>query len=201
MVRKGEILSQALSDVSDELLDGARELFEKSEEDVGNAQELFYKKRQAVKRKMIYAMSTVAAAACILIVLGVGITTLSKKRAVPEIYYNGIVLDEKGVTAQAQDESAVVSYSLEREAVRGEAEFALHIKARGSFTIEASSGEFMPDGTKVISADDEADVLWSVEPCEDAYLTVNAGTYSVEVKLHLDGETGEWLLMTQQGND
>ena len=29
MVKKGEILSQALSGVSDDLLDGARELFEK----------------------------------------------------------------------------------------------------------------------------------------------------------------------------
>ena len=33
MVKKGEILSQALSGVSDDLLDGARGLFEKSEDD------------------------------------------------------------------------------------------------------------------------------------------------------------------------
>ena len=40
MVRKGEILSQAMSGVSDELLDGARELFEKSEEEIAQAQQL-----------------------------------------------------------------------------------------------------------------------------------------------------------------
>ena len=62
MVKKGEILSQALSGVSDDLLDGARGLFEKSEDDVIKTQELFRRKKQAVRRKMIYAMSAVAAA-------------------------------------------------------------------------------------------------------------------------------------------
>ena len=56
MVKKGEILSQALSGVSDDLLDGARGLFEKSEDDVIKTQELFRRKKQAVRRKMIYAM-------------------------------------------------------------------------------------------------------------------------------------------------
>ena len=54
MVKKGEILSQALSGVSDDLLDGARELFEKSEDDVIKTQELFRRKKQAVRKKMIY---------------------------------------------------------------------------------------------------------------------------------------------------
>ncbi len=200
MVKKGEILSQALSDVSDELLDGARELFEKSEDDVIKTQELFYRKKQAVRRKMIYAMSAVAAA-CILIVLGTGITALSKRGDMPKVYYDGVMLDERGVAAQVQDEPAVVSYSLERSAVRNESEFALHIKARGSFTIEASSGEFVSEGTSVISASDEADVVWAVQPDEEAYLTVNTGTYSVRVSLYFDEETGAWMLKTQKGND
>lgn len=200
MVKKGEILSQALSDVSDELLDGARELFEKSEDDVIKTQELFYRKKQAVRRKMIYAMSAVAAA-CILIVLGTGITVLSKRGDMPKVYYDGVMLDERGVAAQVQDEPAVVSYSLERSAVRNESEFALHIKARGSFTIEASSGEFVSEGTSVISASDEADVVWAVQPDEEAYLTVNTGTYSVRVSLYFDEETGTWMLKTQKGND
>ena len=108
MVKKGEILSQALSGVSDDLLDGARGLFEKSEDDVIKTQELFRRKKQAVRRKMIYAMSAVAAA-CILIVLGRGITVLSGKGQIPEVYYDGVMLDEGGVTAQVQNEPAVVS--------------------------------------------------------------------------------------------
>ena len=93
MVKKGEILSQALSGVSDDLLDGARGLFEKSEDDVIKTQGLFRRKKQAVRRKMIYAMSAVAAA-CILIVLGRGITVLSGKGQIPEVYYDGVMLDE-----------------------------------------------------------------------------------------------------------
>ena len=189
MVKKGEILSQALSGVSDDLLDGARGLFEKSEDDVIKTQELFRRKKQAVRRKMIYAMSAVAAA-CILIVLGRGITVLSGKGQIPEVYYDGVMLDERGVTAQVQNEPAVVAYSLERSAVLEESGFTLHIKARGSFTIEASSGELIPYGTSVMSASDEA-----------AYLTVNAGTYSVKVSMCFDEETGEWKLRTQKGNN
>lgn len=200
MVKKGEILSQALSGVSDDLLDGARELFEKSEDDVIKTQELFRRKKQVVRRKMIYAMSAVAAA-CILIVLGRGITVLSGKGQIPEVYYDGVMLDERGVTAKVQNEPAVVSYSLERSAVLEESGFTLHIKARGSFTIEASGGELIPYGTSVMSASDEADIVWAVQPDEEAYLTVNAGTYSVKVSMCFDEETGEWKLRTQKGNN
>ncbi len=198
MVRKGEILSQAVSGVSDELLDEARELFEKSEEEISQAQKFYERKRQAVKRKMLYAMSTVAAA-CIFIVAGIAF--LSAKQGIPKVYYDGALLDGSGTAAgvQAQDEPDVASYSLERSISHGEYEFTLHIKARGSFIIEASSGVFVPDDENVISASDEADIIWAVEPYEGAYFTVSAGTQSVRVELHLDEEAGLWTLRTVKG--
>ena len=200
MVRKGEILSQAVSNVSDEILDGARELFEKSEEEISQAQELYDKKRQAVKKKIIYAMSA-AAAACIFIVAG--ITFLSAKQGIPKVYYKGMLLDANGVAVdtQADDEPDVVSYSLKAGNYQKEYEFTFSIKARGSFIIEASSGVLMPDGSTVMPAEDEADVIWNVEPYEGAYLTVSAGKSSVRIELHLDEETNLWMLRTSKGKN
>lgn len=201
MVRKGEILSQAMSGVSDELLDGARELFEKSGEETAQARQLYEVKRQTAKRKMIYAISAMAAAACIFIVLGTGITLMSLRQHTPKIYYDGVLLDGGGmaVDAQLDSEPYVVSYSLERSVSNEKSEFALHIRARGSFIIEASGGEFVENGGNVMPASDEADIVWAVEPYEGAHITVSAGTHSVKVELHLDEETGQWLLRTAQG--
>lgn len=200
-MRKGEILSQAMSGVSDELLDGARELFEKSGEETAQARQLYEVKRQTAKRKMIYAISAMAAAACIFIVLGTGIILMSLRQHTPKIYYDGVLLDGGGmaVDAQLDSEPYVVSYSLERSVSNEKSEFALHIRARGSFIIEASGGEFVENGGNVMPASDEADIVWAVEPYEGAHITVNAGTHSVKVELHLDEETGQWLLRTAQG--
>lgn len=44
MVRKGEILSQAVSGIGDDLIEGAKELFEKSESEITQAQNEFAKK-------------------------------------------------------------------------------------------------------------------------------------------------------------
>lgn len=193
MVSKGEILSQAVSNVSDELLDGARELFEKSEEEISRTQ----KRRQAVRRKMIYAMSAIAAA-CIFIVAGIAF--LLAKQGIPRVYYDGTLLDGSRIVAdgRAQDEPDVAAYSLERSVFEDEYELTLHIKARGSFRIEASSGVFVPDGESVISASGEADVTWAVEPDEGVYLTVSAGTHIVRVELELDEDTGLWMLKTEK---
>ena len=45
MVRKGEILSQAVSGIGDDLIEGAKELFEKSESEITQAQNEFAKKK------------------------------------------------------------------------------------------------------------------------------------------------------------
>ena len=200
-MRKGEILSQAMSGVSDELIDGARELFEKSGEETAQARQLYEVKRQTAKRKMIYAISAMAAAACIFIVLGTGITLMSLRQHTPKIYYDGVLLDGGGMAVEPQldSEPYVVSYSLERSVSNEKSEFALHIRARGSFIIEASGGEFVENGGNVMPASDEADIVWAVEPYEGAHITVSAGTHSVKVELHLDEETGQWLLRTAQG--
>ena len=200
MVKKGEILSQAMSNVSDEILDGARELFEKSEEEISQAQELYDKKRQAVKKKIIYAMSE-AAAACIFI--AAGITFLSAKQGIPKVYYQGMLLDANGVAVdtQADDEPDVVSYSLKAGNYQKEYEFTFSIKARGSFIIEASSGVLMPDGSTVMSAEDEADVIWNVEPYEGAYLMVSAGENSIRIELYPDEEMNIWMIRTSKGKN
>ena len=103
------------------------------------------------------------------------------------------------VDEQLDSEPYVVSYSLERSVSNEKSEFALHIRARGSFIIEASGGEFVENGGNVMPASDEADIVWAVEPYEGAHITVSAGTHSVKVELHLDEETGQWLLRTAQG--
>ena len=63
MVRKGEILSQAVSGIGDDLIEGAKELFEKSESEITQAQNEFAKKKRAMRNKLIYAFSAAAAAA------------------------------------------------------------------------------------------------------------------------------------------
>lgn len=200
MVKKGEILSQAVSNVSDEILDGARELFEKSEEEISHAQELYDKKRQAVKKKIIYAMSA-AAAACIFIAAGIAFSPA--KQGIPKVYYQGMLLDANGVAVdiQADDEPDVVSYSLKAGNYQKEYEFTFSIKARGSFIIEASSGMLMPDGDNIMSAEDEADVIWNVEPYEGAYLMVSVGENSIRIELYPDEEMNIWMIRTSKGKN
>ena len=197
MVRKGEILSQAVSGVGDDLLDGARELFEKSDSEIAQAQEAFEKKKRTAQKKLIYVFSVAAAAACILIVLGTGLIPIGGKGTMPKVYYDGVKLSAGGavVGSDEQSEPEVAVYSLERSTGQSASEFTLSIRARGSFIIEAGSGEFIPDGGSV-SARDEADIVWAVDLEEGAYFTVICGDDSVKVELHLDDESGQWILRT-----
>ena len=198
MVRKGEILSQAVSGVGDDLLDGARELFEKSESEIAQTQIAFEKKRRAVRNKLIYAFSSAVAAACIFIVLGTGLIPVGRNAGMPKVYYDGVRLGADGtaVSAGEQPEPDVAAYSLERSMGQRETEFTLNIKVRGNFTIQASSGEFLPDGCDIVSAGDEADIVWAVDLEEGAYFTVICGDDSVKVELHFDDESGQWMLRT-----
>lgn len=198
MVRKGEILSQAVSGVGDDILEGAKELFEKSESELEQAQNVFAVKKRRAARRVIYSLSAVAAAACIFIVLGTGLIPIQGNGRVPKVYYDGVRIDSDGyaVGVQAQEKPDVAVYSLERSIGQGEEEFALNVKARGSFIIEASSGEFMPDGTDTISVRDEADIVWAVVPTEGAYITVNTEKETVKIELHQDEESGQWMLRT-----
>ena len=62
MVRKGEILSQAVSGIGDDLIEGAKELFEKSESEITQAQNEFAKKKRAMRNKLICLLYTSDAA-------------------------------------------------------------------------------------------------------------------------------------------
>ena len=114
------------------------------------------------------------------------------------MYYDGVRLGADGtaVSAGEQPEPDVAAYSLERSMGQRETEFTLNIKVRGNFTIQASSGEFLPDGCDIVSAGDEADIVWAVDLEEGAYFTVICGDDSVKVELHFDDESGQWMLRT-----
>ena len=198
MVRKGEILSQAVSGVGDDILEGARELFEKSESEIEQAQNVFAVKKRRAAGRVIYSLSAAAVAACIFIVLGTGLIPIQGNGRVPKVYYGDVRIDSDGyaVGIQAQENSDVAVYSLERDISHGEEEFALNVRAKGSFNIEASSGEIIPDGTDTISVRDEADIVWAVVPTEGAYITVNTGKETVKIELHQDEESGQWMLRT-----
>ena len=198
MVRKGEILSQAVSGIGDDLIEGAKELFEKSESEITQAQNEFAKKKRAMRNKLIYAFS--AAAACIFIVLGTGLIPITGTGGMPKVYYDGVRVGTEGtvVGAGEQQEPDVALYSLERSMGQSGMEFMLNIKVNGNFTIQASNGEFLPDGVSTISAGDEADIVWSVALDEGAYFTVDCGDDTMKVELHLDDESGQWMLRTRE---
>ena len=198
MVRKGEILSQAVSGVGDDLLDGARELFEKSESEIAQTQIAFEKKRRAARNKLIYAFSAAVAAACIFIVLGTGLIPMGGNAGMPKVYYDGVRLGADGtaVCVGEQSEPDVAAYSLERGMGQSGTEFTLNIKVRGNFTIQTSSGEFLPDGCNMVSARDEADIVWAVELEDGACFTVAYGDKTEKIELHFDDESGQWMLRT-----
>ena len=146
MVRKGEILSQAVSGIGDDLIEGAKELFEKSESEITQAQNEFAKKKRAMRNKLIYAFSAAAAAACIFIVLGTGLIPITGTGGIPKVYYDGVRVGTEGtvVSVGEQQEPDVAVYSLERSMGQSGMEFMLDIKVKGNFSIQASSGEFLP---------------------------------------------------------
>lgn len=202
MVKKGELISEALSGVSDDILKDAQELFEADIEEAAKGKVSRVREIRAVRKRTMISFFA-AAAACILLVL----CTISMGGLFgtdgPTVYLDGVRIDSDGVTAvgpetlqaAVQDGPETASYTLERGISGSVEKFTFHIKAEGSFEVEALSGELLPDGITMLSAEDEADIVWSAVLEEGAALTVSAGTRKVSIRLHYDDKKGQWVLV------
>lgn len=202
MVKKGELISEALSGVGDDLIEDAQRLFDEDAEEVQRERKSHDRVRKPVVRKAMYVFF--AAAACFLLVLGIThMVDRAGLNGTPTVFYGGVRIDSEGVAAfssdtlqaMVTDAPGIASYSLERGLNTTVEEFTLHIEAGRNFDVEVSSGGFLPDGITVMSAEDEADIVWAVALEEGASLTVKTGEKKVRIELHHDEVTGQWLLV------